>query len=253
MSWSPRGKSVRPMEPLEQHVANLRQRLGAWKKHNMPRRVSGQCKHIQLDIAEMHLVAPAASASAQSCARWESQTSCSAGHAVDPERSSSCGPSTGTPVRSTSAATPPAWSIWPCVTRILASVSFSSSSTRGCVRYRRPDRSPRPGGCSHQKMVQFCSKGVTGTICVAHGKTDDWGSGDYRTSPPLPAADARPYTRCNQRTSLEGCQPCSITPCPTSIPGPCCSATIPARAARDQASSESMRADLDRSTPEQPA
>ena len=79
--------------------------------------------------------------------------------------SSRCGPSTGTPARSATSATPPQWSMWPCVTSTFSSVApvdASASNSRST--------SP-PGSTNAARLVawqmtseQFCWNGVTGMI-----------------------------------------------------------------------------------------
>src|SRR5437763_2738701 len=79
--------------------------------------------------------------------------------------SAMCGPSIGTFSASRSSAAPPTWSIWPWVSQIVSSVtpvSLSAASIFGT--------SP-PGSittafllCSCQRIVQFCSNSVTGTM-----------------------------------------------------------------------------------------
>src|SRR5256714_2366219 len=76
-----------------------------------------------------------------------------------------CGPSIGTFNSSRSSAAPPIWSIWPCVSQIFSTV------TPDCLIASRIFGTSPPGSIttafllgSCQRMVQFCSNSVTGTM-----------------------------------------------------------------------------------------
>ncbi len=76
-----------------------------------------------------------------------------------------CGPSIATFSASRSSAAPPTWSIWPWVSQIFSTV------TSVCLIAARIFGTSPPGSIttafllgSHQRMVQFCSNSVTGTM-----------------------------------------------------------------------------------------
>jgi hypothetical protein len=114
--WSPRGKSVRPIEPANSTSPTMARRAPACTKTTWPGVWPGQWMTFSVCLADGDLVAVVQPAvGLEGLDVGEAEHLALLRHALDPEAVLLLRPLDGTPSARASFAVPPAWSMWPWV------------------------------------------------------------------------------------------------------------------------------------------
>jgi len=96
VAWSPRGKSVRPIEPWKSTSPRSRA-AGAWKNTTWPGVCPGCGSHFSVAAPKHTVSAVSSQRSGVKAAVAEPEHAALVGQLLDQNRSSICGPSSGTP------------------------------------------------------------------------------------------------------------------------------------------------------------